>query len=796
MAISIQCGSCKNEYRVDDKLAGKKVKCKECGQPITVPAFSGIEDPNALNLDIPMPAMPSMAPKATKCPKCHNPLPSSARICLGCGFNLQTGKVEKGAAGGGGAGHIGLAEDNTYRQKKRFVRKPGNPMLEQIDELAKLVLTIVLAISVIVWFMHIAKSPAGLSGATIAPVLILLTLLAGVLSPVMSASINTVVKIMNYVPRTDTYLRVMFAVLFPFMVGMLVGFPGAHGKFDGFVTLAWLIAPAMLIYFLRGEPVEWAASVGAAAAGVGLGLLVAWVASGIITSMTGPLVAGNLPVGGPWESLVKTGGELPSETQPAVNVAANTTKPAAQPGTPNTTGPAIAAAGTGGTPATPGPAEPAVAPTTEKTVAAAPVLPDIPPPPGATGMNNGKNGQPGMPGEAEIPVQPSLEFKSPFLTNVVTGDERLKTDAVKVNEGLKGISSVIVPSANSQYMLLVRPGDGQQETVERWSINPLEKKNEFTFAKAGGKPNGYALNGDFFIALVSFPRTQLEVYNCEKKLPKTVVDMTYHPAGVTMNLLGPADPAHFAVRIDNGSMTGLEIRTNGTGLATRNMAMENPIYNDENAIAFSQVGQFVAGLNRNSKNIDVYSNYTSRIFKTIPTTNASFQFIDLAISQNNDQVAIYALVADIPTVMSFKMGNGEPVATGILPRGALQAKSHSAVPSLAPAPARSGRGPRLANMAPGMELAKGQGRQLLWCQGALSWLVNGNDLIDAITGKRYATLGFEVPVQAQLARGDEASGNQAGGTIVLFDKVGADADSVGNVSIAKLDEAKMKEANK
>src|SRR5579883_3384006 len=37
MSITFQCGQCGKQYTVGDQLAGKSVKCKNCGQPIRIP---------------------------------------------------------------------------------------------------------------------------------------------------------------------------------------------------------------------------------------------------------------------------------------------------------------------------------------------------------------------------------------------------------------------------------------------------------------------------------------------------------------------------------------------------------------------------------------------------------------------------------------------------------------------------------------------------------------------------------------------------------------------------------------
>src|SRR5687767_14322433 len=41
MPIAIQCADCSSTYNVDDRLAGKRVKCKNCGSAIFVPRLGG-----------------------------------------------------------------------------------------------------------------------------------------------------------------------------------------------------------------------------------------------------------------------------------------------------------------------------------------------------------------------------------------------------------------------------------------------------------------------------------------------------------------------------------------------------------------------------------------------------------------------------------------------------------------------------------------------------------------------------------------------------------------------------------
>ncbi|RUL87385.1 AAA family ATPase [Tautonia sociabilis] len=45
MPISFECDQCRRPYQVDDSLAGKRVRCKQCEHPIVIPSASPSSDP-------------------------------------------------------------------------------------------------------------------------------------------------------------------------------------------------------------------------------------------------------------------------------------------------------------------------------------------------------------------------------------------------------------------------------------------------------------------------------------------------------------------------------------------------------------------------------------------------------------------------------------------------------------------------------------------------------------------------------------------------------------------------------
>lgn len=122
MAIAIQCGQCGNNYRIDDKLAGRRVKCKNCGGAIPVPApgthlptspfaasvtpheddiLGGLKaasqsetqaaaSPPAMAYPTRSGGQPTAAAATHDCPACASTMPSNIFVCANCGFNIRT----------------------------------------------------------------------------------------------------------------------------------------------------------------------------------------------------------------------------------------------------------------------------------------------------------------------------------------------------------------------------------------------------------------------------------------------------------------------------------------------------------------------------------------------------------------------------------------------------------------------------------------------------------------------------------------------------------------------------------
>lgn len=114
MSIRVSCRHCRSEFNLADKLAGKRVKCPKCSQPLQVPAADGDGD---LKLEAEAgPARTQLAGawgakggkshldelldeagvkeavQGPTCPECGAGVPENAVLCIECGYNFQLGR--------------------------------------------------------------------------------------------------------------------------------------------------------------------------------------------------------------------------------------------------------------------------------------------------------------------------------------------------------------------------------------------------------------------------------------------------------------------------------------------------------------------------------------------------------------------------------------------------------------------------------------------------------------------------------------------------------------------------------
>jgi DNA-directed RNA polymerase subunit RPC12/RpoP len=106
MAIKVRCGSCGAGFQVKDELAGRRVKCPQCKQPIVIKASGGLTTGGSRQLSA---AAKSHNPlldlldeqdirsvvRGRICEQCGCEVAPNAVVCVECGYNLETGEVLK-----------------------------------------------------------------------------------------------------------------------------------------------------------------------------------------------------------------------------------------------------------------------------------------------------------------------------------------------------------------------------------------------------------------------------------------------------------------------------------------------------------------------------------------------------------------------------------------------------------------------------------------------------------------------------------------------------------------------------
>lgn len=104
MAIKVHCGGCGAGFQAKDELAGRRVKCPKCKQPITIksaptrqPAARQKAAATAHNplLDLLDEQNVRSVARGPICENCAAELLPGAIVCVECGFNSETGKVLK-----------------------------------------------------------------------------------------------------------------------------------------------------------------------------------------------------------------------------------------------------------------------------------------------------------------------------------------------------------------------------------------------------------------------------------------------------------------------------------------------------------------------------------------------------------------------------------------------------------------------------------------------------------------------------------------------------------------------------
>ncbi len=398
-------------------------------------------------------------PSVKRCPSCRTPNAPGASVCEACGYAFEGGsgaaEVETGSSGG----TFGVSGADPVRKKRRFVRDPGSPILNQVDSLLSLIVWWGSIAAVAVWVVHVGRSPVGISVGTLLPLGFVLGVIALIGAPLAMISIKVTAKYADFIPRDDVYNRALISLLVPFSASLVTGWPGFENP--AISTGGWIAGAALFVYLFRGEVVEWVASVIAGGAGALVGWWVAGLIAAGVASANGPMYADMLLTDGGWAQLAHATGHSPLPT-PA------STEPAVADGTTGST-PTTEASGTtkkatsfltsGNPDGTENTAENQTATLTH----------------GPTAQNPQNGGNTGPGGASQLPtVLPAVQDS--YFAEMEADDP-----------GLAGISDVVMPFPPATLFLVVNGGDGGAVEVERWSLFAADGEGVIDVQRASGK---------------------------------------------------------------------------------------------------------------------------------------------------------------------------------------------------------------------------------------------------------------------------------------------------------------------
>ena len=105
MPIKAQCPSCSAKFKAKDTMAGKRVSCPKCKEPMQIPSLvaaapaptAPVKSPMEYNpiIDLLDEAGVKSAPTGPVCQNCGSEMSHATMICIECGFNAETGEKLK-----------------------------------------------------------------------------------------------------------------------------------------------------------------------------------------------------------------------------------------------------------------------------------------------------------------------------------------------------------------------------------------------------------------------------------------------------------------------------------------------------------------------------------------------------------------------------------------------------------------------------------------------------------------------------------------------------------------------------
>ncbi len=579
MSIVAQCQACKAKYNVPDTMAGKKVRCKKCGQIFGVPApeteidllpdepdLSGVDDEN----DAPA-ARPILAKSAVRpAPRRPSVLPpvSSMR------GEVDTGEDESSDE----SGDTDLAANPAFAF-------PGNAFIE--GALPYLIVAVA-----VVWMVSSTLRVEDFGRSWVGHLRWFVYLLAYVVIvyPITMLGVRTAGENLRFgLPPAHAW-KVFSLFSLPFMLGVIWSLTGVGpiGTYTAGIVVGLIIALAGFLFLYRLRPNQMVAGLGiitaffvsgcALAALLGFGINIVLVSAMKPTETVGAIPRSPLGPAFPWpqpplekRNTVTKGNPTTEDTSPETPVTKGAGDPVIVPETP---GKGSTAPGTvdAGDPKMIKPKDP-----TDPNPLVASTDPEkkMPTEPGVNPLD------PTI--VPVIPVKPAPVIVSPMLA------------AAPVNSPIGEFDDIFYSAlAGPPVALVVRERGPISDTLEVWNTQPFEKKGTLSPPHPLNEHPIYWVGprGLIFARLIDFPKKLIEIrLTAEDKVIRTI-ELDTERLGIP-EIIGFAGKNQIAILWDLGQRHGVELFDTTTGQRMRTIDLPG-FQKSKGNIAFSPDGRYFA----------------------------------------------------------------------------------------------------------------------------------------------------------------------------------------------------------
>jgi hypothetical protein len=671
----VTCDKCGKKFNASDAMSGKRVRCRSCGQAITIPG--GPEE------DAPAPR--TMVSQGSKSGTVYaDTSPKGASESSKAGTRAGVRQPPVGAREGQAEEPDQEVErDPSIMEGGRFntlLDFPGSPVIDQV-------LPIVLLVLSVGWLFAqtMGSNELDKTWVALARVGVFWLLYLAIVFPLARAGSLAGGRKAEVQPPPQHGFRVLSTFAFPSVLAYILwSIVGGVGSVVMALIIGLVVALAAHLLLYRLRPDEGTRA---------LPIVAGWYGGAVVAAALA-LLALNFGV----EQIMiaarnaheyaesPLGHHLPWNPPPAPVVVDSSPKKVVPPKpivptvveTPTTQ--TVAVAATQETSPVTLPSN-AVAVANADPFASTPATPMVTPAPG--GVPDPSAVKPTEPAVASLPTTPTdtqLTVQPPRPASDeadVARTSPLVEDA-KVLTEVGEFDDAVFPVAGGRAVLLVEHKDQTADDLSVWDTGTLTKVGATTSSREQGAAPQYAVSGDGrYVAWVStFPTLSIQVYStAEKRVGVVNLNKSIGtPTVLGFNESGTIWVLWRSATGEGYGLQGLDVKTSAT---KRQFEMPNYVGGDANH-AFSADGKYVAVLRlgpRQSYELTVYALASGQMFRRFPVTGMDAQMkiepTAITFSPDGQKVATVVERNGQGLIMGFSMPttDGKPVAQQLFPAG-------------------------------------------------------------------------------------------------------------------------------